>query len=119
MKNLILLLGFLIIGANSSQAQDAQLVAKGAKAWAANCTRCHNARSPLERSARDWSTIVNHMRARANLTKSEALSISAYFSALAPKTNYASLRRSEGAISSTVEKESRERVKKAGPTKNH
>lgn len=47
-------------------------VAEGAVVYAQNCGRCHNARSPLERTDREWVTIVAHMRARGNLTKSQA-----------------------------------------------
>lgn len=58
--------------------QDPAEIAEGAKAWAKNCTRCHNARSPMERNDRDWATIAAHMRARANLTKTETRMIVAY-----------------------------------------
>lgn len=43
----------------------------GARAWAQNCMRCHNARDPQERSDREWEVIVHHMRVRANLTADE------------------------------------------------
>ncbi len=56
-------------------------LAKGSLAWKENCMRCHNARSSMERTDRDWSTIVGHMRARANLTKSEAQAILAFLQA--------------------------------------
>lgn len=65
-----------------SQAQspksDAKLMAQGARVWAQNCMRCHNARSSFERNDRDWTTIVAHMRARANLTRREAHAVAAF-----------------------------------------
>ncbi len=38
-----------------------------AELWAENCGRCHNVRSPKERSDRQWELITRHMRLRANL----------------------------------------------------
>ena len=81
MKNyLIIALVALLSGllVERSSAQDPNIVAEGARLWANNCVRCHNARSPLERNDREWLTIVNHMRARANLTKTESAAITAY-----------------------------------------
>lgn len=43
----------------------------GALLWSQNCARCHNLRSPRERSDREWSAIVHQMRVRANLTSEE------------------------------------------------
>ena len=82
-----ILFGFvtIVLTALTSQtvnAQDPSVIAKGAGLWASNCTRCHNARSPMERNDRSWVTVVNHMRARANLTKSEARAITAYLQAV-------------------------------------
>ena len=73
---LIVIIGFSISGL--AYGQDPTEISEGAKAWAKNCTRCHNARSPLERNDRDWATISAHMRARANLTKTETRMIVAY-----------------------------------------
>lgn len=56
-------------------------IAKGAIIWKDNCMRCHNARSSMERLDRDWETIVGHMRARANLTKTEARAILTFLQA--------------------------------------
>ncbi len=58
--------------------QNVSRVAEGARAWAENCTRCHNARSPLERNDSDWAIIIGHMRARANLTKTQARDVAIY-----------------------------------------
>ena len=40
----------------------------GAQLWGQNCVRCHNAPSPSAFSDRQWETIGQHMRIRANLT---------------------------------------------------
>jgi cytochrome c5 len=50
-------------------------LAYGAKAWANNCTRCHNLRDPSEFSDRQWKPIVTHMRIRGGLTGQEARAI--------------------------------------------
>jgi mono/diheme cytochrome c family protein len=47
----------------AAQAEQGDL-ARGAEAYGATCGRCHNPRSPMERSDRDWIVIINHMRAR-------------------------------------------------------
>lgn len=51
---------------------DAAAVARGAKAWADHCGRCHNLRSPSELNAELWDVSVQHMRVRANLPGSVA-----------------------------------------------
>ncbi len=79
----ILFLAVLLTGiAAPTRAQDQSAVAEGARLWAANCTRCHNARSPAERTDRQWTTIANHMRARANMTRTETERIIAYLQAI-------------------------------------
>lgn len=55
-----------------------QSAADGVRLWSQNCGRCHNFRPAEERSDREWTTIVAHMRARANLTKSAAEAILAF-----------------------------------------
>ncbi len=62
-------------------AQDAELVSQGAKVYGYTCGSCHNARSPLERTDRQWTVIVNHMRTRANLTGSETRAVLAFLHA--------------------------------------
>jgi len=93
MKKVLLALVIVVLSVltvNSVYAQDPADIAKGAALWANNCTRCHNARSPMERNDRGWVTVVNHMRARANLTKSEARAIAAYLQAVnLPETSAA------------------------------
>ena len=62
-------------------AQEPGSVAAGARAYGNLCGTCHNARSPLERSDRDWVTIVNHMRVRANMTGQQARDVVAFLQA--------------------------------------
>lgn len=54
---------------------------EGARVYGATCGRCHNPRSPLERDDRDWITIANHMRVRANLTGKEVRTVVAFLQA--------------------------------------
>ena len=90
MKRLLLILTMgiaLTLLPEQVTAQTPMEIAEGARVWADNCTRCHNARSPMERNDRQWATIVAHMRARANLTRSEANAVSVYLQAInAPET---------------------------------
>lgn len=84
MKTLNLALGVAVALAllpDPGGAQDMAAVAEGAKLYGQNCVRCHSARSPTERTDREWVTIVNHMRARANMRKSEAQAMIAYLQA--------------------------------------
>lgn len=56
-------------------------VTAGAKAWAGNCSRCHNMRDPQEFQDQYWRVIVSHMRVRAGLTGQEARDILAFLQA--------------------------------------
>jgi hypothetical protein len=55
-----------------------QMGAEGVRLWSQNCGRCHNFRPAAERTDREWVTIMAHMRARANLTRSTAEEILAF-----------------------------------------
>lgn len=44
----------------------------GAKVWAENCTRCHNARDPADLRDDQWVSTIFHMRIRAGLTGQQA-----------------------------------------------
>ena len=72
---------FALLGAAPAAAQSAADVARGAELYARTCNRCHDARSPMERTDRQWATIMAHMRTRANLTKEEADAIMAFLQA--------------------------------------
>lgn len=65
--------------AGSLEAQQSQqtdttpdLVQRGAEVYSRQCQRCHVPRSPGERDDRDWIIIMQHMQARANLTRQRA-----------------------------------------------
>jgi len=79
------LLGLLtvtLLRPRSAGAQDTtNQVGAGASVYGTMCGRCHNPRSPLERSDGEWVTITNHMRARANLTGSEIRAVLAFLQA--------------------------------------
>lgn len=49
----------------------ADITKGGAQLWAENCNRCHNSRSPSERSDVQWGVIAHHMRLQATLTGEE------------------------------------------------
>mgnify|MGYP003571089251 CR=1 FL=1 len=50
-------------------------VARGSKAWANNCSRCHNMRDPKEFRDDGWRPIIAHMRLRAGLSGQQARDI--------------------------------------------
>lgn len=56
-------------------------VARGAKAWAEHCGRCHNYRSPDELRDNEWEVSVTHMRLVANLPGDMARDILAFLQA--------------------------------------
>jgi len=60
---------------------DQAAIARGAKAWADNCGRCHNLRAPSELSDHDWRVSVTHMRVRANIPGNVARDITAFLQA--------------------------------------
>ena len=78
-------IGLALLGALTSEVTAQQSgdpsVAEGARVYGNMCGTCHNARSPLERSDRDWVTIANHMRVRANLTGDQVRSVLAFLQA--------------------------------------
>lgn len=63
---------------NGQTQSDPMQFARGAKAWADTCARCHNMRDA--RSLRDdqWRAAVAHMRVRAGLTGKESADILAF-----------------------------------------
>jgi mono/diheme cytochrome c family protein len=75
----VLVLGGL--GGGPALAQEGPSMAEGARQYGATCGRCHNPRSPVERSDRDWVVIANHMRARAGLTGEQVSDILAFLQA--------------------------------------
>lgn len=77
----ILIVSALLLPAGLEAQQDPQLIGEGARVYASNCARCHNARSSTERTDAQWAMVVSHMRARANFTKTEAAAVLAYLQA--------------------------------------
>ena len=63
-------------------AQEDASVTAGARVYGAMCGRCHNPRSPLERSDRAWVVIANHMRVRGNLTGRQVRDVLAFLQAI-------------------------------------
>jgi len=55
--------------------------AKGAKAWADNCIRCHNIREGKELRDDQWITTMFHMRVRAGLTGQDTRDILSFLQA--------------------------------------
>ena len=50
----------------------------GAELYAINCNRCHEERYPKEFTLPQWTTLMLHMRVRANLTAAESKKILKY-----------------------------------------
>lgn len=75
-----------------ASAQEASRVAEGGRLYGQTCGRCHNPRPSTERTDREWRTVMGHMRARANLSRSDARAILAFLRA----TNGISGEASEG-----------------------
>ncbi len=53
--------------AEEASGPDPQQFARGAKAWAVQCNRCHNLRKPKELQDIEWTVVVTHMRRVGNL----------------------------------------------------
>lgn len=71
----------LAIPASVAAQQDPMAIAQGAQVYSDTCARCHNARASSERTDLEWVAIVLHMRARANLTKTQARTVLAFLQA--------------------------------------
>ncbi len=54
---------------------DPMAFARGAKAWAQNCARCHEIRDPKELRDDQWKPVVTHMQIRAGLSGAQARDI--------------------------------------------
>lgn len=70
--------GAATAAAEENGAPDPGQIARGAKAWAENCGRCHNIRSPKDQVDYEWRVSVTHMRVRANLPGDVARDITAF-----------------------------------------
>ena len=67
--------------ATSKDKVDPQQFARGAKAWAKTCGRCHNMKSAQDNSDEEWHVDVSHMRVRANIPGNVARDIEAFLRA--------------------------------------
>lgn len=54
---------------------DPAAFARGARAWAQNCARCHEMRDPKELRDDQWKPVVTHMQIRAGLSGAQARDI--------------------------------------------
>ncbi|MCH8202867.1 MAG: cytochrome c [Proteobacteria bacterium] len=63
------LVGLIPLAAYSAHddVPDPAQIARGAKAWAQQCGRCHNIRSPSELTDEEWLVSTTHMRVRGNI----------------------------------------------------
>lgn len=57
---------------------DPMQFARGAKAWAENCNRCHNVREPKELSDWEWEVTMSHMAKLGNIPQNVARDIEAF-----------------------------------------
>lgn len=57
---------------------DPMAFARGARAWAATCSRCHSMRDPKEATDRQWTVINTHMRIRAGLDAAQVRDITIF-----------------------------------------
>jgi len=71
--------GSTFAGSNNDGFQPS--VARGAALYNQNCGRCHNPRPAEDFSAREWSVIMPHMRAKAHMTRQESLDVEAFLGA--------------------------------------
>ncbi len=81
----------IISQAYSAEPIDSESLSRGAKAWANNCSRCHNARPATEYTPKQWRPIMFHMRIQAGLTGQEAEDIYNYLATQSEQTTMAPL----------------------------
>ena len=65
----------------TATAPDMVAFARGAKAWANTCSRCHNMRDPKELSDAQWKVVSTHMRLRAGLDGQQMRDITVFLQA--------------------------------------
>lgn len=68
--------------AETPAAPAADMAEQGARIWSVTCARCHNLRPASEFTAAEWPIIVDHMRTRQELTRSEAQAVAAFLEEL-------------------------------------
>jgi hypothetical protein len=67
--------------AEEEEKADPMQFARGAKAWAEHCNRCHNVRDPKELQDYEWHVSVTHMRLVAGLPGNVARDVMAFLKA--------------------------------------
>jgi mono/diheme cytochrome c family protein len=60
-----------VLGGRVWSADSMQEAALGAKVFAENCSRCHEAPDPASRDGRAWRAITMHMRVFADISREE------------------------------------------------
>lgn len=67
--------------AGEETSPDPTQIARGAKAWAENCNRCHNFRAPGDLQDYEWDVSIAHMRVISGLPGQIARDINAFLKA--------------------------------------
>lgn len=62
-------LGLILVAAVSAQEMD------GAKVFRDNCVKCHSERSPMEKTDKEWTVVITHMRTVAGMTAKESRAV--------------------------------------------
>lgn len=70
-----------VSSAEDAKPDDPMVFARGAQAWANNCSRCHNMRDAAELRDDQWRPVIAHMRVRAGLTGTESHEILVFLQA--------------------------------------
>ena len=65
----------------STAAADMAAFARGAKAWANTCARCHGMRDPKDLTDHQWKVVATHMRLRAGLDGQDIRDITVFLQA--------------------------------------
>ncbi len=65
----------------AATAPDMAAFARGAKAWANTCARCHGMRDPKDLTDRQWKVVTTHMRLRAGLDGQDIRDITVFLQA--------------------------------------
>jgi cytochrome c1 len=76
-----LLLAVLVQAPALLAQEDARQVGLGAKVYAENCNRCHEAFSPTTHDGNAWKAISLHMRLFADLSRTEQAQVLAFLRA--------------------------------------
>ncbi len=80
----VLLACLIALGAAPQAAErksDPKQLARGAKAWVQQCSRCHALRNVKDQTDGEWSVSVSHMRVRGNIPGQVARDIEAFLKA--------------------------------------